>query len=88
MLGTLWKGNNGSSGFVGRVLLHLEFDGVAFATLLETFTCIRSEAESAAWDRRQLSHALVRLEDIRTACIYCETPEVFTVLRSPRARGP
>ena len=84
--GDMVEGQNGSTAFIGRVLVHLEFDGEVLVTLLETFVCIKSEAERTVWGRRQLSHTIVRLEDIRTACIYCETPELFTVLRSPRAR--
>ena len=84
--GDMVEGTNGSTAFVGRVLLHLEFDGKGLATLLETFVCVISYADRTVWDRRQLSHTMVRLQDISTACIYCETPELFTVLRSPRAR--
>ena len=87
-VGDVVEGWNGSTDFLGKVLVHVLVDDTACFTVLETWKNLEANRRFSKWDARAPTRLLVHSTDIVTACIYAAHGGCVTVLRGGRSRRP
>ena len=83
--GDIVEGFNGSTRFLGRVLVHASV-GKDCISILEAWDCVARTVHFSTWDTRTSSRIAVRTEDLLCACVFSHVGHTLRVLQSPRSR--